>query len=107
MHHVQAGEGSGSVEEAPELLPLVQVGILPRGATAVPPAMTRRVLELLAHLAKHTVRAAPELISLRIRPAEVQVASLLGTQARAFLLMRFQALCARGRHRRHALLCVS
>ncbi|CAL8470976.1 g10518 [Coccomyxa elongata] len=77
---LQAGEGSGSVEEAPELLPLVQLGILPRGATAVPPAMTRRVLELLAHLAKHTVRAAPELISLRIRPAEVQAALLIGMQ---------------------------
>ncbi|BDA45426.1 probable E3 ubiquitin-protein ligase HUWE1 [Coccomyxa sp. Obi] len=77
---LQAGEGSGSVEEAPELLPLVQLGILPRGATAVPPAMTRRVLELLAHLGKHTVRAAPEIISLRIRPAEVQAAILLGMQ---------------------------
>lgn len=83
MHHVQAGEGSGAAEEAPELLPLVQLGILPRGATAVPPAMTRRVLELLAQLAKQTVRAAPELISLRIRPAEVQAAILLGMQASA------------------------
>lgn len=74
-----------AAEEASELLPLVHLGILGRGATAVPPAMTRRILELVTHLAKHTAKAAFDLIRLDIRPAEAQAAILLGAQVTAAL----------------------
>lgn len=81
---MQAGEGMAVAEEAPELLPLVQLGILGRGATAVPPAMTRRILELVTHLAKHTSKGAYEMIGLKVPLAEAQAALLLGMQVAAF-----------------------
>ena len=53
-----------------------QLGLLGRSQKAVPQALTRRVLELLAYLAKHQTRMAREMLTLRV-PSPNEQAQLI------------------------------
>lgn len=65
-------QGEGSKSGAGEGNVYAQLGLLGRSGRAVPQALTRRTLELLTYLAKHQVKVAKEMLSIRVPTPEQQ-----------------------------------
>ncbi len=70
---MQSADQGGSESVVPsEGNMFAQLGLLGRSNKAVPQALTRRVLELLAYLAKHHVRTSREMLTLKVPSPEEQ-----------------------------------
>lgn len=72
FHLQSAGQGSSEGAAGKEGNVFAQLGLLGRSNKAVPQALTRRALELLTYMAKHHVRVAREMLSIRVPTPEEQ-----------------------------------
>ena len=72
FHLQSAGQGSSEGAAGKKGNVFAQLGLLGRSNKAVPQALTRRALELLTYMAKHHVRVAREMLSIRVPTPEEQ-----------------------------------
>ena len=82
-----AGQGASQSEGSQEGNIFAQLGLLGRSNKAVPQALTRRALDLLTYLAKHHVKVAKEMLTIKVPTPEEQANLILGKPVRASLLL--------------------
>lgn len=78
-----AGQGASQSEGSQEGNIFAQLGLLGRSNKAVPQALTRRALDLLTYLAKHHVKVAKEMLTIKVPTPEEQANLVMGKPVRA------------------------
>ena len=92
-----AGQGASQSEGSQEGNIFAQLGLLGRSNKAVPQALTRRALDLLTYLAKHHVKVAKEMLTIKVPTPEEQANLVMGKPVRVSPLLTEHSVDVRSR----------